>query len=72
MGNDNNTDTNRRLHSVETVQAVQQLRIETVETLITDHVKECRDTRRELRGWLMAILGAIISGGILAWMKWGG
>lgn len=66
---DSDKTTNERLHAVETSQAVHSLRINNVETLITDHVKECRETRKELRMWLMGIVGTILGAAIIFWLK---
>ena len=60
-----------RLRHMENTQSVHNIRIDTVEDLINDHVKECRETRRELRAWLMGILGTVIVAAILAFIRFG-
>lgn len=46
---------------------VQQVPI--TRSMIEEHVKECKESRRELRGWLMSILGAIITAAVLFYLK---
>lgn len=46
-------------------------RILDVENLVTEHIKECRDTRKEFRVWLMGILAAVITAMAVAWLKFG-
>lgn len=60
-----------RTSALETRSAVQDERIDNVEMLISDHIRECRETRRELRVWLMGILGSVITAAVVFYLKFG-
>lgn len=62
-------DDDNRIRTLERTSDFHSVRIQTVETLITDHVKECRETRREMRTWLLSILGTILAAMVVAWFK---
>lgn len=40
-------------------------------TMIEEHIKECKETRRELRGWLMSILAAVVSAAVIFYLRLG-
>lgn len=58
-----------RINSLETRSAVQSERIDNVEQIITDHVRECRESRREARMWFMGIIGTILAAACISWFK---
>ena len=40
-----------------------------MEQMIVEHVKECRETRREARMWFLGIIGTIIAAALVSWFK---
>ena len=40
-------------------------------TMIEEHIRECKETRREFRAWFLSILGAVLTAAVLFYLRFG-